>query len=115
MQSPYQNYREMLSKESKARHGSGIRIINNQDNMLWAAHNHLSNLPLRLRDGIINDCGLSLPTYYRYMRPSIRLEKGVETRVPHTLTTAEKYMIQRNFDTLFKEIVKFHTDFMKLK
>ncbi|SEW27209.1 hypothetical protein [Chitinophaga arvensicola] len=107
-------YREMLKKEAKARHGSGIRIINNQDNMLWVAHNHLTNLPIRLRDAIINDCGLSLPTYYRYMRPSTKLEKGVETRVPHTLTIAEKYMIKKNFDVLFKEMVKFHSDFMKL-
>lgn len=99
----------------KARQGTRVELLNNQDNMLWAAHTYLSNLPTRLRESIINDCGLSLPTYYRYMRPSFRLEKGVETKVAHSFTVAEKYVIQKNFDSIFKEMVKFHTDFMKLK
>lgn len=88
-------------------------LLTNPGNMLFDLHTMLTDLPVRFREQITKECGLSTPTYYRYMRPSVRIVNGEKKHVIQSFSNAEKYMIRKVYDELFKYFTDYHAAFMK--
>lgn len=88
-------------------------LLTNPGNMLFDLHTMLTDLPVRFREQIRKECGLSTPTYYRYMRPSVRIVNGEKKRAIQSFSNAEKYMIRKIYNDLFKYFTDYHAAFMK--
>lgn len=88
-------------------------LLTNPGNMLFDLHMMLTDLPIRFKEQITRECGLSIPTYYRYMRPSVIIVNGEKKHVIQSFSNAEKYMIRKVYDELFKYFADYHAAFME--
>lgn len=88
-------------------------LLTNPGNMLFDLHTMLTDLPIRFREQVMKECGLSTPTYYRYMRPSVRIVAGEKIHVVQSFSNAERYMIRKVYSELFKYFTDYYMAFMK--
>jgi hypothetical protein len=88
-------------------------LLTNPGNMLFDLHTMLTDLPIRFREQVMKECGLSTPTYYRYMRPSVKIVNGEKIHVVQSFSNAEKYMIRKVYNELFKYFTDYHAAFIK--
>ncbi|MET3875801.1 hypothetical protein [Chitinophaga sp. OAE865] len=79
-------------------------LLTNPGNMLFDLHKMLTDLPVRFREQITRECGLSTPTHYRYLQPSVRIVNGEKSHVIQSFSNAEKHMIRK----VYAELFKFH-------
>jgi len=88
-------------------------VLINPDNMLYQLHTILNDMPVLFKNRVIAECGLSIPTYYRYMKPTRKKVGNKQIWTDCNLSNAEKAMIRRVFDDIFKVLTEYYTAFQK--
>ncbi|TWF33695.1 hypothetical protein FHW36_112136 [Chitinophaga polysaccharea] len=117
--------RQILGNDSKqeeafaafidgARNGSTkpkSETVANPGNMLYDIHTLLNGLSIAFKESYSQQCNISTPTYYRQMRPSYKIVNDKKVEVPQSFSNAEKYMIRKVLDDIFKGFCDFYVDF----
>ncbi|HVI43487.1 MAG TPA: hypothetical protein VM802_01400 [Chitinophaga sp.] len=76
------------------------------DNMLFALHNLFSDLPVELRQRVCAECGWSMPTFYRKIRPYASETKNIKP-----ISNAEYEKVLQIFDDMYLAIGTFMEKF----
>lgn len=105
------NKKETLQKNKNRE--TNQNLLSNPGNVLFDLHTMLTDLPVRFRDQVMKECGVSTPTYYRNMRPSVRIVNGEKIHVVQSFSNAETYMIRKVYSDIIKHITDYHAAFMK--
>lgn len=101
-----------LMEEVKKRNAKPEQVAN-PGNMLYDIHTLLVALPLAFKESYSQQCNISTPTYYRQMRPSYKIVDNKRVEILQSFSNAEKYMIRKVFDDVFKAFFDSYVEFRK--
>ncbi len=82
---------------------SGTGKFSNDGNWLGDLYQRLNVLAIAIRDNICQECGWSIPTFYR----KIRQNNGIQDRISPPLSNAEKEKIMTIFQQKYTDELKF--------
>jgi hypothetical protein len=85
----------------------------NPGNMLFDLHVMIAGLPVLFREQVCKECNFTVPTYYRYMRPTFRMQDDKKIMVIENFSNADKIMIRKVFDIVFKVFFDYYVSLQK--
>ncbi|MBV8254495.1 MAG: hypothetical protein JO154_17980 [Chitinophaga sp.] len=90
----------LIKSTSGSVSGKGMK---RKPNVLSDIHTRLTNLPIRFRERICEECNWSIPTFYRKMRLRDKVSNEEEGKIIPALSNAEKEKIIAVLMELFAE------------
>ncbi|ASZ10843.1 hypothetical protein KTO58_21245 [Chitinophaga pendula] len=76
-------------------------------NMLQDLHARLFEVPITFRDQVCEECGWSIPTFYRKMKSIDRMSDTGRRRLIPALSNAEKEKIMSVLDEVYLEFWQY--------
>jgi hypothetical protein len=76
-------------------------------NILLDLHTAFSNLPIRFRNLVSQECNFSTPTFYRKMRGKDKPDPNNKGKIISALSNAEKIAILRQAEIVYNDIKDF--------